>query len=981
MRDAGPYLPDLEEARKKMDYNALNLIARHRVMLSNFDKSAAGKDALPLAWELSTLFLTDAKAPPEARAEALSRALTLIPELGDDTGRKWLKKTFNDPEGDGLELLASLGTLTAHSQENPNENVRLEQHKLQAAAVNAILSADGIDPTKWSEIFTLFARQWNHEAAITEERDQSNSRRTQPQYDPWGNRYYSRVETNYHGNGTRPITAGEMLDCRPEDSWLHVIGASTRNQSILASARLFLKVKEEKKALPLMKRLATIDKERAKTLTRRMIRVWTENHNPNEEDENRSRYFYYYGFNQQSGTIPLTRSKQERNLVELATLVQGIRSLDLGESFHEELAEAFISCHSKAEVWRVEAIESVFGTTETLDSATLETLVGRMRINLAGLWPSPKLQQTYQTNRKDKELQEQILHGYSAASGILERALSKEPEAPWRLESQLAALRFEESNYRSSIAPDHEHSMIKRVSLDGLAAAAEAYAATLPLEDPAEETTSVFETWFYAALGSPSLEALKSHHVATPEEYEKIKTVLESLPEESREHHLKSFATTLNIRLANVSPDLKLRFLEASEAVAGDHEALADASEVLAYYRDLVTEIQLDASIDGSDKVGSDSPFGLRVNIRHTREIERESGGFQKYLQNQTNSPFGFNYGRPPEDYRDKFEKAARAVLEEHFEVISLTYHSDKVESLTDPEHGWRITPYVYFLLKPKGPQVDKVPSLRIDLDFTDTSGYVVLPVSSGEVPIDASGESSARPYRELRVIQTLDERSQDEKGSLFLEVKATALGLVPPLDQLLDMESDDFEIGSIEDRTLRVVELDAASEDLAPISEHEWRIELKPSGGKLPAVFRFPTVKPEVAEEDGITRQRYVDVDLVPVDAEIALDVEAPTPVKWITGGIVAALIIGAGGFAFIKSRKGPDDSGPALLPLPAQVNAVSVIGFLRRLQEREGIPASIRESIQEEIALLEDSHFGRADVPEDPVALEKIARRWQAA
>ncbi len=527
-------------------------------------------------------------------------------------------------------------------------------------------------------------------------------------------------------------------------------------------------MKDENKALPLVKTLATVDKEKAKSLVREMIRVWAENHNPNEKEDSRSRYFYFYGYNQQSGTIPLTRSKQERNLVELASLVEGIQALDLDESFHEELADAFISCHSKAEVWRVEAIESVFGTTDALDSATLATLVGRMRQNLAGLWPNPKIQQAYKTNRKDKELQEQILHGYSAASGILERALLKKPENAWRLDTQLAALRFEESNYQSSIASDHEHSAIKRDSLDNLAAAANAYAATLPLEDSTKETTSVFETWFYGALGSPTLEALKSHHVATPEEYEKIKAALEALPGESKERHLKVFATTLNTRLANVPPDLKLRFLEASEAVAGDQEALTDASEVLAYYRDLVTEIQLDASVDGSASVGSESPFGLRVNIRHTREIERESGGFQKYLQNQTASPYGFNYGRPPEDYRDKFEKAARAVLEEHFEVVSLTYHSDKVESLTDPEYGWRVTPYAYFLLKPKGPQVDKVPPLRIDLDFTDTSGYVVLPVSSGEVLIDTAN-ATPRPYRDLRVTQTLDERNEKENGSLFL--------------------------------------------------------------------------------------------------------------------------------------------------------------------------------------------------------------------
>jgi hypothetical protein len=980
VKDAGAFLPDLAEAREKKDYSALNLIARHRSELAMRDKLAAGKEALPLAWELSTSFLTDTAAPPQERAEALSRALSLIPELGGNTGKDWIEKTFKNPQGEGLELLASLGTLTAQSRENPDPVLRLEQLKLQHAAVKTLLAAKDVDPASWSAVFTLYARQWNYEAGVTRQKDQSNSRRMVQQFDEWGNLYFARPNTGYQGPGTHPIGSGELLECRPEGAWLDAIEASTRNECRLAAARLLLKVKEQEKTLPLVKEIAATDRDEGKSLVREMIRVWTENHNPNEEQDYRSRYFYFYGFNNQSGSIPLTRSKQERNLIELAALVKGIRELDLGESFHAELADAFISCHSKAEVWRVEAVESVFGATDVLDSTTLATLVGRMRLNLAGLWPNPKLQQAYQTKRKDKELQEQILVGYQAAQGVLARAIEKKPKQAWRLDEQMAALRFEESNYRSSLNPENNHSQIKRQSLDELAAAAKGYAATLPLEDVSKESSAVFETWFYAALGSPTLEALKSHHVAVPDEYQKIKAALAELPEECRERHLKAFATTLNTRLANVSPDLKLRYLEGASAVAGEQEALADANDVLAYYRDLNTEIELHAEVDGAAEVGTDTAFGLRVNLRHTREIERESGGFQKYLQNQNNSPYGFNFGRPPEDYRDKFEKAARAALEEHFEVISLTFHSDKIESRTDPDFGWRLTPYAYFLLKPKGPQIDKVPPLKMDLDFTDTSGYVVLPVTSAEVPIDA-GKAAARPFRELKVTETLDERSHAEKGALYLEVKASARGLTPPLKELFDLKFDGFETGNIEDRGLRVVELDAASDDLAPVSEHEWRIELKPKGGVLPASFQFPVVKPEVAKEDGLVRQRYVDVDLVPVEANVALGGTAKRVTPWIVGGIAALGALIAACIAVFRRKKDTGDDGPVLAPLPTHINAVSVIGYLRRLQQREGISSSARESIEKEIAILEARYFGREDVPQDPVALEEVARRWQAA
>ncbi|MBB5352707.1 hypothetical protein HNR46_002955 [Haloferula luteola] len=976
--EAGKFLPSLEASREKNDYAALNLIARYWVEWFRTDPSAAGKDAMPLAWEISTSFLSDSKAPTDAKAEALFRALSIIPELGDETGRKWLERTFADAQGEGVELLASLGSLTAQSQENPNEAVRLEQLKLQHAAVTTLLAGEQFDASEWSGIFALFAQQWEHEAEVTQLKDQSNSRRMVPRYDDWGNLFFERPDTGYQGSGARPIPAGQLLDYRPDERWLKAVDASTRDACMLATAHLLLKVKEENAALPWIKSIAATDPKQAKELVRELIRVWTQNHNPNEEQDYRSRYMYFYGFNNQSGSIPLTRSKQERNLVELAGLVKGIAALDLGESFYAELANAFISCHSQAEVWRVEAVDSVFGNTETLDSKTLAALVGKMRLNLAGLWPNPKLQQAYQTKRKDKELQEQILEGYVAAEAVLEKALTHDPEGAWRLEEQLAALQFEHSNYRSSLGPENQHAAEKRAALDHLGAAAASYVKTLPVEDLTQESSEPFETWFFAALGSPTLEALKSHHVATPAEFPKIKSALDALPGELGERHRKAFATTLNNRLANVAPDLKLRYLEAASEIAGGHEALRDADEVLAYYRDLITEIELRAEIDGSDRVGTDDPFGLRVDLRHTQEIEREAGGFQRYLQNQNNSPYAWNFGRPTEDYRDKFEKAARAVLEEHFEVVSLTFHSEKIESHTDAEFGWRRTPYAYFLLKPKGPQVDRVPPLKIDLDFNDTSGYVVLPIASSEVPIDA-GEAEPRPFRDLKVVQTLDERSHAEKGSLYLEVKASAHGLVPDLEGLLGA-MEGFEKGAIEDRGLRVVELDAAEEDLAPLSEHEWRIELKPQDGVLPASFHFPAVKAEVAKEDGLLRQRYVDVDLQPVGEEVMLGVSERQPVwAWIGGGLLA--VVALGGTAMAKRRRRPEVEVVDQLPLPSRIHAVSVIGYLRRIQERGHLSATAKAEIEEEITSLEATHFGREESPSDREVLEAIARRWQLA
>ena len=99
-----------------------------------------------------------------------------------------------------------------------------------------------------------------------------------------------------------------------------------------------------------------------------------------------------------------------------------------------------------------------------------------------------------------------------------------------------------------------------------------------------------------------------------------------------------------------------------------------------------------------------------------------------------------------------------------------------------DAENGWRVTPYCYFLLKAKGPQTDALPTFKLNLDFMDTSGYAVLPIESAKLALDAGKPGPARPVRKIEVQQILDERKAAE-GILWLEIKATAHGLVPPLD------------------------------------------------------------------------------------------------------------------------------------------------------------------------------------------------------
>src|SRR5262249_21207942 len=156
-------------------------------------------------------------------------------------------------------------------------------------------------------------------------------------------------------------------------------------------------------------------------------------------------------------------------------------------------------------------------------------------------------------------------------------------------------------------------------------------------------------------------------------------------------------------------------------------------------------------------------------------------------------------------------------------------------------------TPYAYILLKPRGPQVDKVPPLRLDLDFLDTSGFVVMPVESPAVPIDARDLSGdPRPLEKLTVTQTLDER-QAGKGVLLLEVKAVGVGLVPTLEALCGtIAPEGFEVTKTEDQGLAVKKFEEDADKNGVVSERTWMLTLKGREGQagLPTTFRFAAVK-----------------------------------------------------------------------------------------------------------------------------------------
>lgn len=970
--ELGTFLPTATQAEKDDDREALNLLARHA--LAMYAKDNRGQ-WLETAWEVTQAALGKGKIDKEQKEEALRRAVDLAPKVRAELGPAWLEQSFTERPERGMEIVATIGgqVATGFSKQARNANYRATGLKLQKTAVEALLETAPKLADEWKPTLELLAAGWVQEASHSNRYSKTTSYGSYMERDSFGNVYW----TNRRMGGGGQVTAiepSDLLESQPSERWASLLGADLRPNFTTVSAQLWLKVNEYEKAFPYIERLASTNGRKAKELADEFLRVWKRNNNPNAANRG-SNYIYVYGFSDRANSIPLTRSKQERNLKELSNYVARLRELPMEPVDANLLTEAFVAAHSLAEVYQLETIKQVFGDISELDPIVLGQLIGRMRMNLATVWRTPAVQQQAKTRRSQKEMMQEVANGYATALKLAQDSLVSRGRH-WSLLTAVATLLHDQNNFKKEVMPDSSFSEVRKGAFELLAEAADHYASECGDMTRNEETDTVFTSWFYAALGASDLGAVDETMVVANSQLPLIKQAMADLPEGSRERMQSRFANLLFTRMSSVKPDIKFRYLKAGFEITGDHEQTKEARKVWQYYQDLIGEIRLEMVVDGGSQVGT-KPFGVRVDIVHTDAVGRESGGFQKYATNQNNMAYAYNYGRPTENYRDKFHDAAIASLQENFEILSATFNSENMEPLQGDEPGWQRTPYAYMLLQARGPQVDRIPEVKLDLDFKDTTGFFIMPVVSSPVAIDASKTQEQRPFGGLEVTQLLDERKVDE-GKVTLEIKAKSEGLVPDLDDILELKTPGFKVTKMDDQGAAVMRF--APDQDAVESERVWLIALEPeSDGATPGSFRFGTPK---LEDMKTTYQRYDDADLETVSAEIALRRGPVGSNPW-----WAWLLLAAGSvlylvwFFFAKPADGTVMVDEQALRLPETVTPFSVLALLHQIRARSDLVDSQLELLEADMRRIEAGHFGKAaeeGEPDDGADLEKIARHW---
>ncbi len=686
---------------------------------------------------------------------------------------------------------------------------------------------------------------------------------------------------------------------------------------------------------------------------------------------------------QQGGGIPLTRLRQNQNIEHFKSLLAELREISPQPLDSTLIVQAFMTLHSGAEVYRMEDIEAIFGPPEKMIRKELLDLLGGMRGRLSQEWRDPKTQQQSATKRTEQEAKDEVSRGYRTALELAKRGIVAE-DGDWAAFITRGQLFYDASQYEL----ERQVKLTDYVSLRDEAFASfrkatDIYAAKIPSLPHGQWTIEPYQSWFLVMLGASDLAQLTSNTARVDPGLKSIGDSMRALPGDAGVKHVELFAKMLGELFPRVPANIRQIFLGSGLSIVGvDNPAAASATKSLDYYKELLNEIQLRIKIDGTSQVGHRQVFGTFVTLETTRQLLRESGGFSKYLQNQSAQQQQMGGGGGgAKSLRDDFTKNLHAALDETFEVVSITYHDAAVKTIDLPREGWVETPLAYVVLRAKNAAVDRIPSFQLDMDFMDQPGQVVLPVMSQVEPLDAKDSDVAnRPCGDLQIDLTMDEREWKD-GKIVIEIQARGQGVIPNLDKLFDSERSGFDLETV-DGNLSVSQFVSDGKQRLPQADRNWQLTYRRKADlKGDVMFPFPTLKSDVTPT-AIEFKHYQDADLVTVDAA-----QAASGVKLagqfgngLRNTVLFLLLIAAiVAVIVVLSRKKTTGTAATLdLTAPADPTPFSTVAFLRRIRAThdQAMSDSEKAALNKQITEIEAACFSRE--PAKSMDFPSLIKKW---
>ena len=982
-------LPPLEQAQQIADEGVRNELAAFLSTQQESDNARRGQ--IQRTWDENARVITS--TDPKTKDYERQRASTAMAKVITQVPPTTLAPFFTDlvkasPEG-AVRLVAGLGRKVQNDR-NGDIATRTENLKAQAALAN--LLADLVDPTTqpWSELFAMMADAWASEA---------------------DNTFTLKMTPPPAGQQPKFVAPEELLAAAPTGKWAAALSPGVRDRIDVSLSRTILAGANFDQAAERIVEIAKRSPQAGVALAEDFLGVWGKTHSPEIPELLRKKYEL-----PEDARIPVTPIMMEKNVESLARMMALFREAGIAPRDYEKVVSAFDLAYSSAEAYRPGHIEKVFGPIEKMDEPLFFLILSRMNANLGERWRKMEVQRAGVTRRDEAQTLEMVRAGYTTALAMIESWLAGHPDG-WRGLTLAGTLLtdwgdfeyFQElvtSDARKRMAGYKEKNLQAQEYFQRGAAA---YAAQVAKLAPANYSIDAYLGWFHGLLGIGSGGQLNLSKAMNRAALTKIREGLLALPDKAAKAHMSLFAKTVNARLADekdpLHEDLKYRYLASAIVITKDDPFSFGAQKKVAYFDELLSEIRLQTRVDGPSTIGRDHDFGIIVSVIHTEAMGRVAQ-FGQYLTNDPGTTVGKARKKSPlakkmreaQGPRDEFELSLTETLSPFYDIKSITFASPDVKPRPTPQTGWEETVLAYVLVRAKDASVDRIPPVEMELRFVDLTGPVTIPAESAETVIKiATDAAPPRPASRIEITQTLDTRQFLINGALPLEIKATASGLVPDLDQLLDLDTlkKSVAVKNINPHEgLQVKELNTWGDQVAPTSERLWTVSL--DGDPIRAAdgrteFRFPLPK---SKDATAIYQTYNEMNLAALpgpettigptraDGKMASK-PANNVTSWIIGGMVALAILTAGLFFVMKGRSraaGTATSARDVFHMPHEVDGFSVVALLRRLRTSPlvHLQEPQRHELQQDLQRVQQSSFAAHSGAMSEAELRGIAEKW---
>ena len=984
------YLPDGADLDKVADEGLRQEIAAF--LAAEQATELAQRDQISRIWSDNVAILrSEKKVNDWEKSKAAGEMLRVLTQVSPAV----LSGTFADLMKSQPEAaLKIVGGLSRKIQNETHAAAAQRIDNLRAQSVLANLIAENPDAgaEPWNQILTLMAESWMTEVENSFSRQAGVPRRG-----------------GSGRNGASEIDPEEMLLLAPAGKWHAALPSDLRDRFDASLARAIIVSANFELAADRIAELARRHPAAGVALAEDFLLAWGQAHNPQLPQELRARYGL-----PEDARIPVTPVMMERNIDSLARMMELFRKAGVAPRDQGKVVTAFDLAYSNAEAYRESHLERVFGPTAKMDEQLFFLLAQKMHANLGDRWRRADVQRGALTRRNEAQTYAMAVDGYASLLRMIDGWQAGRPDAYKAILLGAVVLNdwadFETFQDLAPTEPARRLVAAKEKALqsqDYFQRAADAYGRQVVRLQPNEYSIEPYLTWFNAVLGIGSTGQVNLGKPMNRAALDRIRAAVLALPGKLAPTHMGQLAKTLNARLNDTNnpmhEDLKYRYLASTLVVTKDDPFSLGLKKRADYLDELLGEIRVQTRVDGPNTVGVNQEFGIVVSVVHTEAMGRVAR-FGQYLSNDAlavsaaarrRGPQAAK-GPEPQGPRDEFEKKLTEGLAPFFDIRSITFAAPDVKPRPSARPGWEETPLAYVLVRAKDASVDKIPPVQMELRFIDLSGPVTIPASSAETLLKvAGGKVPPRPADKVEVTQTLDTRQFAINGSLSLEVAATASGLVPDLDDLLDL-GPLAGVAKVRQVTavdpLMVKELNTWGDKVAPRTERRWSVSL--DGDAIRAADKatdvpFPTVK---AANTTTVWRTYQDIDpVVLTKASVLLDRVkvaqgagyVPPVAEDYSLYLYGGLAVLAAFVAWLIFRK--RDTGPRpprardVFKLPATIDGFAVVALLRKLGASPLVKftAAQQSELKQDIERVQTGCFGGASTLSES-DLKALAEKW---